>query len=117
MAELQHIINMYHRKLVRNNIQINVDDEKIIASAKYIIKFLEKNLRDLYSNNALEDEQRLYIYDETFKLINEIDKCYRKWDIIEIFINPMCDFYDIADEKNLYNELKEYMKEVRENKI
>ena len=107
----QKLINKYFKKLTPDKFFKN-DDETMIGRVKDVIEELCKQTEILKDSS---DEYECYIFSETHRLVKEIKKTYsNNNDVIMLFVHPMSTFYELADVSGLYEELKEYYKELEE---
>ncbi|MBO6243345.1 MAG: hypothetical protein J6O41_02085 [Clostridia bacterium] len=112
----QFFINRYFHKLCKEKFFKN-DEERVIGSARDVIKMLQGNIEYAKTNkNDIGEEWSDYIISESTSLINEINEKYKKQNnIVGLFNNPMSGYFVLQEKNSLYEDLKEYYDELEEN--
>lgn len=111
----QFFINRYFNKITTEEFFRN-DDEAVIGKAKDVIEQLKSYTEDLKKKEDEFDLEELNIWiTENEDLINNIEQKYHnKNDVIGIYYHPMAGTFLLQDKDELYEELKEYYKEMKE---
>lgn len=112
---MQELINRYYSELISKGF-LRHDEEAIIGKAKDVLQNLKDQI-DYTKNpdNNIEKEDIEFIVTEANELMSEIEKKYKKNDVIKIFDHPMSGFYVLQDKESLFEELKQYYEEMEEN--
>ena len=111
----QILINKYFYKLSTGKFFKN-DDDAMIGRAKDVIHNLKDNIEylNILENDDLK-EDIININNETIELIKEINRKYfNKNNVIGLFNHPMAGFYVLQEKGELYEYLKEYYDELKE---
>lgn len=111
----QFFINKYFKKLSNTKFFRN-DEDAIIGRAKDVIKNLQDQIsyvENIY--NDIDEENKKMIITDANLLIKEIQKHYHnKNNVIGLYNHPMASFYILQDKNMLYQDLKDYYKELEE---
>lgn len=114
----QLLINKYFHKLCKDKFFKN-DEDAVIGSAKNVIQFLKENIT--YANedkNIVGEEWAEYIISESYNLIEQINKAYKnKNNIVGLFNHPMSGYYILQEKQSLFEDLKEYYDELKEDSL
>lgn len=111
----QLLINKYFHKLCSDKF-FEYDDEVMTGMVKDVIEELKNQIEYLKGpKNDYDEEYTEYLINETKDLINEINNTYsHKNDVIKLTVHPMSGSYVIQDKNQLYEELKDYYEELKE---
>ena len=111
----QFFINKYFKKLSNTKFFRN-DEDAIIGKEKDVIKNLQDQISyvgNIY--NDIDEENKKMIITDANLLIKEIQKHYHnKNNVIGLYNHPMANFYILQDKNMLYQDLKDYYKELEE---
>ena len=111
----QFFINKYFDKLTTEEFFRN-DEEAVIGKAKDVIEQLKEHMESCKNSKDEDIEQLEEWIAEDEELIKEIEKEYpNQNDIVGIVYHPMAGTFILEDKDELYEELKEYYKEMKED--
>ena len=113
----QFFINRYFNKITTEEFFRN-DEEAVIGKAKDVIEQLKSYTEDLKIKEDEFDLEELNTWiTENDDLINKIEQKYHnRNDVIGIYYHPIAGTFLLQDKDELYEELKEYYKEMKEEK-